>query len=180
MRQIANLLRGFSTPPRVRIPPSPPENHTPHLPVRGFFIRPLPGGLPLLLLLGVWALCPACVERKLFLRTDPPEVSLNLDGRELGLSPVVVPFTHYGIRRVELRKPGYRVKTVYIHVTMPWYQYFPLDLFSDLFWPATIRDDQVFFFSLEPRGPAAPPDRTEILKRAEALRLEEVEGSGPP
>ena len=133
-----------------------------------------------MVLLAAWAACPACVERKLFLRTDPPEAAVNLDGRELGPSPVVVPFTHYGVHRVEFRKPGYEVKTAYIRVAMPWYQYFPLDLFADLFWPATLRDRQVFFFSLEPRGPAAPPDRAEILKRAEALRYGEAGGSGSP
>ncbi len=118
-------------------------------------------------------LLTACVEREFFIHTDPTAVHVSLDGQESGVSPIRVPFLYYGTRLVELRRPGYEVRRVYIEVETPWYQYFPLDLFFDLLWPFTLHDQQVFFLAMEPLDPEAPFDWDAIMKRADALRFKE-------
>ena len=118
-----------------------------------------------------------CVERELFIHTDPPAASMNLDGRDYGETPVAIPFHYYGTRALELRLEGHRVKRTLIAVEEPWYQYFPLDLFFDVLWPFTIKDNQVFFIELEPVPEHEPVDRAEILERAGKLRNETL-GTG--
>lgn len=81
-----------------------------------------------------------CVERRLIVRTDPPEAEIWVDGRPRGLSPVEVPFSSYGTREVVARKPGYVPARALVPIDPPWWQYPPFDLVTDLLWPGTIED----------------------------------------
>ena len=53
------------------------------------------------------ALLPACVTRKLFVNSEPPGAEVILDGRSVGTTPYEETFLSYGVRRLELRLPGY-------------------------------------------------------------------------
>ena len=78
---------------------------------------------------------------------------------------------------IGVRRESTLFSSTLIRVEEPWYQYFPLDLFFDLLWPGTIKDNQVFFIELEPAPKYEPADRAEILERAGKLRNETL-GSG--
>ena len=120
-----------------------------------------------------------CVERRLLVRTDPPEAEIYLDGRHRGRTdgagPLVIPFLHYGTRTLVARRPGYAPVRRRVVLDPPWYQLPVLDLVTELLWPGTIRDERPLTLTLSPRG--APGDATAALRRAE--RFEVHEGSRP-
>jgi hypothetical protein len=113
---------------------------------------------------------PGCVERELFLQSEPPGATVCLDGQDRGKTPLTLPFEYYGTRKLELRLRGHKVEETYIEVSAPWYQYFPLDLFADLLWPFTIEDTRTFAFTMTPYQAKDEEDKEAILERAEELR----------
>lgn len=140
-----------------------------------------------------------CVEHKMILRSDPPGAKAYVDDEFVGVTPCAAPFTHYGTRRVELAfdrdaflkanggatpegyRDGFRQVVADAPLTVPWWQYPALDMFTEIVIPFTIHDRQEFTYRLEPLPP--PPDlrtpegqeraarrRDEVLERADALR----------
>ena len=85
-----------------------------------------------------------CVERKLLVRVDPPGAVVYLDGRFEGPTDaegeLEVPFDFYGTRTLVLRHPGHAPLETTVELSPPWWQLFPLDLFTDVLWPGTIED----------------------------------------
>jgi hypothetical protein len=100
----------------------------------------------LLLLFSALSSVPGCVDRSLSIRTDPAGARVFIDGVDVGVSPVTLPFSHYGTRAVLVRMeeddqrgerslaPQHRL----VHLSPPWYQRFPIDIVSELLWPGTI------------------------------------------
>ena len=122
-------------------------------------MKPLLAGLTALLLCG-------CVERALVVETDPPGAEVWIDGEMEGLSPVRVPFSHYGTREVVVVKGGFATVRERRIVDEPWYETFPLDFASENLWPMTLTDDRYFVYTLKPE--ALDPEG--VLKRAEEMR----------
>ena len=113
---------------------------------------------------------PGCVERKLFLQSEPPSASVYVDGRAHGKTPVTIPFNYYGSRQVELRLRGFEVKNETVHLSAPWYQYFGFDIFFDLIWPFTLEDVHSYTFTLDPYESEELKDKERIIERADDLR----------
>lgn len=114
-----------------------------------------------------------CVERWLHVRPDPPgPAAVYVDGAYAGTTagdePLVVPFETYGARVVTVRRPGFVPARREVALDPPWYQYPPIDLFSDLLWPGTIEDVREVRIRLEPRP--EPADAEEVLREAEHYR----------
>ncbi len=140
--------------------------------------RPLPPALPLLLAAAVAA--SGCVEPMLRIRSEPSGIPVTMNGRPVGTTPVDVPFPHYGTVRLETPAtdldgdgwPEVRRHVALVDLSAPWYQWFPLDFFSDNLIPWTVTD--VHEARLLPEV-AAPPagegEEYEALKR-EAGELE--------
>lgn len=105
------------------------------------------------------ALATGCVERKLIVRSDPPGAAIYVDGELKGVAGakgLSVPFEAYGTRAVVARLEGHVPRRAFVELSVPWYQVFPLGLFSDLLWPGTIVDEHQAALKLTPRGaPAA-------------------------
>lgn len=119
-----------------------------------------------------------CVERKLHIRSEPEGVLVQVNGREVGRTPLDWPYEHYGLLRINARLPGYHAVELEHRLKVPWYQRPVLDFFADILWPGTIHDDQYLDLHLNP-----VPERTkaedkalasEVAARAERLR------KGPP
>src|SRR5262245_31624759 len=104
-------------------------------------------------LLGV-AMCSAgltgCVERRFVVLTDPPGAYLLVDNEPRGYTPQDDPYIYYGNRRFTIYKDGYQTLQVDQKITMPWYQYFPLDFFFENIWPFRIVDRREFVYQLTP------------------------------
>ena len=131
-------------------------------------------------------LAAGCVERKMVLRSDPPGAVAYVDDERVGVTPCEAPFNHYGTRRVTLeysREPflkanggtapprfegGFRRLEADADLAVPWYQWYGLDLITEIAIPFTIRDVQEFAYVLEPAEPL--PTKESVLKRAHALR----------
>lgn len=122
-----------------------------------------------LYLAGLWNLA-GCVERELFIQSEPPGAVVCIDGEDRGKTPLSLPFHHYGGRLLELRLKDHKALRTFIEVDPPWYQVFPLDFFSDLLWPETVWDTHVFFYKLASHDPEDLAEEPALLERAGALR----------
>jgi hypothetical protein len=101
------------------------------------------------------ALTPGCVSRRLTILSQPAGALVEVDGERLGLTPVSMDFTYYGVREITLSKPGYETLTVQQPTPTPWYQVFPLEFFSDNFALTHLTDAHVFRYQLAPENPQA-------------------------
>ena len=103
------------------------------------------------LILLVALLAFGCVERKLFIRTEPEGATIGVNGTEIGTSPVEWKFQHYGTVRVTVRKNGFETEQRIVKLKAPWYEYPVLDLFSDVIVPARIHNDHHVSIELKAR-----------------------------
>jgi hypothetical protein len=120
-----------------------------------------------------------CVERSIEVRTDPPGARVYLDREFRGLSPLSIPFHHYGVREVAVEKEGYGRETRTRTVAPPWFEVFPLDLLFDGLVPFPLADRREFEFRLAPSGGGADPGREGLEERAERAR-DALRGDGEP
>ncbi|MHC5079610.1 MAG: PEGA domain-containing protein, partial [Planctomycetota bacterium] len=61
-------------------------------------------------LLSLGVLVPGCVERTIEVRSDPPGAEVYLDRAFRGRTPVRLPFHHYGVREITVRKAGFKTR----------------------------------------------------------------------
>ena len=106
-----------------------------------------------------------CVARTLVIESDPPGAEVRLNGAAVGKTPVHVPFRHYGVYDVEVRKAGFETVREGAPVLAPWWARFPLGVFTELLWPGRIQDVRFLAYDL---APPVMPDRAKLLERAEA------------
>ncbi|MGA2619551.1 MAG: PEGA domain-containing protein [Thermoguttaceae bacterium] len=108
-----------------------------------------------------------CVERQMTIRTNPPGALAYVDDTEVGITPISVPFTYYGRRKIRLVKDGYETLTVIQSVWPPWYEIPPADFVSETLVPGKLHDRRTLDFQLQPQvmAPTEP-----LVARAEALR----------
>lgn len=138
-------------------------------------MKPSPSMVAGRIVIALCLLAPiGCVERRMTIRSVPTNALVVLDGQEIGHTPVSTRFEYYGDREIRLIKDGFETKTIRQRVSAPWYQYPPIDFFSEVFWPVNIRDERNYVYGLEP-AMLAPTDR--LLERAEATR---IDGREPP
>ncbi len=138
-----------------------------------------------------------CVERRFILRTEPEGARVTVNGIYAGTSPVDLPFDHYGRVRVEVepydadgnRFAEWRGIVTSHDLAAPWYEWFPLDFFSDNLVPWMVVDLHELTLRLEPApDPERVTDREIEGLKAEAgeLRIRagrkrvEAEAEAPP
>jgi hypothetical protein len=119
--------------------------------------------LPLLLLTGA-----GCVERSLYIRSEPPGATIYLDGDRVGTTPLELPFSWYGEREVMLELTHYGTVKEIEAIPPPWWQIFPLDFITDVLIPFPIRDRRTFEYRLEEAR--LEQDRERVLQRAMELK----------
>ncbi len=123
-----------------------------------------------------------CVERMMFIRSDPPGAPVWVDEQYVGLTPVEHEFAHYGWRRVrvgpirdEQDKVRWREQQRVVQVPAPWYETFPLDFFFEVIYPFRLSDvHELAAFELVPGRSADQPyseqDTEQLLRQAEEFR----------
>lgn len=121
------------------------------------------------------ALC-GCVEREITITSEPEGALVLLSDREVGRTPVTVPFTWYGDYDVIVRHEGYQTLKTHAEIAPPWYEVPPLDLFSHMA-PWTYRDRRYLTYKLEK---LALPDDGTLIKQAEEMRKETLSPPPPP
>jgi hypothetical protein len=123
------------------------------------------------------ALLCGCVERRIYVRSDPPGADVYIDGEHVGVTraekdpqgPFYVNFAYYGTREFTLRKAGYTTRSGVIELKTPWYEYPPMDFFAEVLAPWKIVDRHEINEKLEP---ARPGDPDELYLRANQYRAE--------
>jgi hypothetical protein len=125
----------------------------------------------------VLLLCTGCVERRIYVRSEPPGADVYIDGEKVGVTrpenhedgPFYVTFSYYGSREYTLRKPGYQTQSGTVQLVVPWYEYPPMDLFAEVLAPWIIVDKHEIKVKLEP---AKPGDPDEVFRRANQYKNE--------
>jgi hypothetical protein len=123
--------------------------------------------LAFLLVAAGTGLLTGCVEQRYIVTTDPPGAVVLRNGVPLGQSPVDDHFVYYGTYHFTILLDGYETLQVDQTLPTPWYDYFPLDFFSENVVPCKIRDVRRFHYKLEPRRMVNTND---LLNDAENLR----------
>jgi hypothetical protein len=118
-----------------------------------------------------------CVTRTITVKTNPSNALVYIDGKLEGESPVTIPFTYYGTRKIMIEKRDtdgrltHERTTVFEKIKAPVYEIFPLDFFSEVLWPREIEDEHILNYDLVKLEPLPIKERQEkILKNAEELR----------
>ncbi len=125
----------------------------------------------ILLLLGL----TGCVERRMLIVSDPPAATAFVNGKNVGMTPVSVPFDYYGKYDVMLVRDGYQTKTYPAAPRRRWFEFFPFDFFSENVWPLHIQRNFVMEYTLEP---IAQPRTEDVLNDANQLR-DRAQGVAP-
>jgi len=103
---------------------------------------------PVFLLL---VLCAACTERRLWIKTEPAGATVRVNGREIGRTPTVWRFDHYGRVLVELEMDGYLPEHKIVHLKTPAREYYTLGGFlTDVIYPGTVEDNFEVDVALKP------------------------------
>ncbi len=131
----------------------------------------------LLILVAIIFAFSGCVTRSITVETNPSNALVYLDNELIGESPVTVPFTYYGTRKIMIEKKDedglltHERAIAFEKIKAPTYEVFPLDLFSELLWPFKLKDDHVLSYNLVELTPLSIKEKQEkVLKNAAELR----------
>lgn len=138
------------------------------------FLRVIPVTTVLAMALG------GCVERKIFITSEPTGALVRLNDVEVGVTPVEVKYTWYGTYDVQLERPGYEPLTTEATARAPVHSVPGLDILADL-WPGRIKDHVYWHFELTPTeyNPDAVVDRARAM-RNEIFEAETIEPGEKP
>jgi len=119
-------------------------------------------------------LVSGCIERRLFVRVEPVDAMVTLDGRRLVASGGAQgrydePFEFYGTRALTVRRRGYKTLVKQLELEAPWHSIFPLDLLTELLWPGTIEDHRYVELELDPSEGLSEADKDALIERGRAL-----------
>jgi PEGA domain len=128
------------------------------------------------------ALLTGCVERRYVITSDPPGALVLRNGQPIGATPVDDHFVYYGEYDFTLIKEGYETLQVKQRIPAPWYEFFPVDIVSEILVPWQIEDVRRFHYTLEPRHQV---NTDQLLQDAQNLRnrghsLPTLETAPPP
>lgn len=118
-------------------------------------------------LAAIVAMTAGCVQRKLTIHSEPAGALVWLNDKEVGRTPLTIPFEWYGDYDVIIRQPGCETYKGHRKLSPPWYQIPPVDIVAEAMWPATIYDERTWHFKLEP---AQPADEAKLIERAAHAR----------
>ena len=126
-----------------------------------------------IILLTLVAAC-GCVQRRLQIRSQPEGAFVSIDRQGVGLTPISVPYTYYGTREIQLEKDGFKTVRVRQDIRPPWFERFPVSLFSNHLAGREIRDDRLLDFTMQPKQQVSEGI---LLERANDLRNDIKQGT---
>jgi hypothetical protein len=134
--------------------------------------RPLARGLAVV---AAAALLGGCVERRIFIETDPPGALVWLNDAQVGRSPVDVGFTHHGVYDLRIEKEGYEPLVTPADTNGPIWDAVPLDFFAEVL-PVDAKAEARWKFTLTPRNDSEEA----LVERAAALRARATGADAQP
>jgi hypothetical protein len=120
-------------------------------------------------------LLTGCVERRIYVRSEPVGADVYIDGEYIGRTrpdnhvdgPLYANFIFYGTREYTVRKPGYETVSGRIQLQAPWYEYPPIDFFAEVLTPWYIVDEHEINVTMQK---AKPADVEGLYQRARDYR----------
>jgi hypothetical protein len=112
-----------------------------------------------------------CVERELYITSEPEDALVRISDVEVGRTPLTVPFLWYGDYDIVLRLDGYKTIKTHALIRPKWYEVPPLDLLSQLA-PWTYHDRRELSYKMER---LELPADAELIRRAEEMRKKNLE-----
>ncbi len=122
----------------------------------------------LVLCLTILTTC-GCLRRRMTINSNPPGATVYVDGRQIGKTPVSTDFTYYGTRNIRLEMDNYQTMVVKQKVAPPWYEFPPLDFFTETFSANEIKDHHVWTYDLQQRTISSDD---QIMDRARNMAFE--------
>lgn len=116
-----------------------------------------------------------CIERRIRITSEPAGALVRLNDVEVGVTPLEVDFTYYGVYDVRLSKDGYQPLVTSAEAKAPWWETPGIDLVSEA-WPGRNVSLIEWSFTLAP----AQDDPDAIIERARELRAREALPEPPP
>lgn len=119
-------------------------------------------------------LSTGCVERRIWIDSDPPGALVWVNDTQLGRTPVDVGILHDGVYDVRLEKDGYEPIVTGATVDGPLWDKFPLDFVVEVL-PVDAKNSTRWKFLLVRRDDS----ESKLVERANALRERLGGGSSP-
>jgi len=116
-----------------------------------------------------------CLRRTLRITSEPAGALVYISDREVGRTPVEIPFTWYGDYDLIFRLDGYETLKTHENIVIPWYELPPLDLLSTCA-PWTYHTRRHVHRTLEP---LELPSDAELLENAGQMRQRVVAPDAP-
>lgn len=98
--------------------------------------------------------------------SEPAGALVYVSDREVGRTPLSLPFTWYGDYDVLIRMDGYKTLRANAEISPPWYEVPPLDLLSHMA-PWTYRDQRFLHYKLEKQEELTDE---QLIKQAEEMK----------
>ena len=119
-----------------------------------------------------------CVERKMYIRSEPSGAPVWLDEAYVGVTPLEHSFVHYGMRRVRvgpLRDQDglmtHHEQEVEWEVEAPWYEAFPIDFFFEVLYPQMLVDEHELALVVLPEVPVLTVEEADAHDQAKAAEV---------
>jgi len=112
-----------------------------------------------------------CVERRVFIESDPPGALIWMNDAQVGRTPVDVAILHHGEYDIRVEKDGYETLVTSARSTPAGWDFPPVDFFAEIS-PGVSRSDTRWRFTLAARD----DDEAGLVERAQGMR-ESASGS---
>ena len=109
--------------------------------------------------------CTGCVQRTISITSQPAGALVWVNDREVGRTPVDMPFLYYGDYDVRLEHEGYEPLTTVGKAKPPWWETVGVDLMAELA-PIPLHSRVQWHYDLV----SSEDDKEGLLERARAIR----------
>ncbi|MDX2117345.1 MAG: PEGA domain-containing protein [Planctomycetota bacterium] len=122
----------------------------------------------------VLACVSGCIERRIYITSEPPGATVWVNDVEAGRTPTSVKFTYFGNYDVRLRKGGFEPLITKGSANPPVYEFPGPDLLASAV-PARIKTDVKWHYVLAPKAESIGTQsefESGLMKRASTLRAQ--------
>ena len=115
------------------------------------------------------AAAAGCVERRVFIETEPSGALVWMNDAQVGRTPVDVGILHHGEYDIRIEKDGYETLVTSARTTPAGWDFVPADFFVEIM-PGVSRSDTRWRFALVVRNDSEEA----LLRRAESMRQDQA------
>ncbi|MHC4975190.1 MAG: PEGA domain-containing protein [Planctomycetota bacterium] len=123
----------------------------------------------LLALLSIAILCTGCVERRIFITSDPSGALVHVNDVQVGRTPVEVEYTYHGVYDVRLQHDGYEPLSTSARTRVRAHDLPLIDIIAGAL-PLRFRSNSEWHFELE----VSDQDADAVAGRAREFRDEQM------